>query len=182
MMEAGDVLEMLALLRDHSIAAWLSGGWGVDALVGRQTRPHDDLDLVVPAGHAGAIERLMLDAHFVMAVDERPARFEMRDAWGRAVDVHPVTFDEHGNGIQRLQDGKAFTFPASGFTGRGLIATLPVPCLTAEVQLLCHAGYEPDAKDWQDMEILQQHFGIALPEPYRSAGGRSSVTPSERST
>lgn len=26
---------------------WLDGGWGVDALLGRQTRPHDDMDIVI---------------------------------------------------------------------------------------------------------------------------------------
>ena len=27
---------------------WIGGGWGVDALVGHQTRPHDDLGVVLP--------------------------------------------------------------------------------------------------------------------------------------
>lgn len=36
------------MVEDRGITVWLSdGGWGVDALLGEQTRPHNDLDLVV---------------------------------------------------------------------------------------------------------------------------------------
>ena len=33
----------------------VDGGWGIDALIGRVTRAHDDLDLVVPLSRADAI-------------------------------------------------------------------------------------------------------------------------------
>jgi lincosamide nucleotidyltransferase A/C/D/E len=39
-----DVLEILAALDGFGV--WIGGGWGIDALAGRQTRPHDDLDLM----------------------------------------------------------------------------------------------------------------------------------------
>ncbi|MGZ4382041.1 MAG: nucleotidyltransferase domain-containing protein, partial [Gaiellaceae bacterium] len=44
-MRATDVLEVLAALGEAGVRASLEGGWGVDALVGRQTREHEDLDL-----------------------------------------------------------------------------------------------------------------------------------------
>lgn len=43
-----DVHRVLDLLSDADVETWVSGGWGVDALVGRQTRTHRDLDLLVP--------------------------------------------------------------------------------------------------------------------------------------
>ncbi|MDH4308687.1 MAG: amino acid transporter [Acidimicrobiia bacterium] len=43
-MESAAVLSVLDLLDE----AWVDGGWGVDALVGRQTRRHLDLDLALP--------------------------------------------------------------------------------------------------------------------------------------
>jgi len=46
-MTAERVLELLAVLRSAGIRAILDGGWGVDALLGSETRPHEDLDLVV---------------------------------------------------------------------------------------------------------------------------------------
>src|SRR5919206_1484702 len=45
-MDAARVLELLAHLTAREIPVWLDGGWAVDALLGEQTRPHDDLDLV----------------------------------------------------------------------------------------------------------------------------------------
>src|SRR2546422_5781430 len=47
MMVASDVVEVLDRLDGAGIEASLDGGWGVDALLGEQTRPHDDLDLIV---------------------------------------------------------------------------------------------------------------------------------------
>jgi lincosamide nucleotidyltransferase A/C/D/E len=47
MMSAADVLDVTSRLEAAGISFWLDGGWGVDALVGRETRPHSDLDLVV---------------------------------------------------------------------------------------------------------------------------------------
>jgi uncharacterized protein YaaQ len=46
-MTADDVLEIVGLLRASDVDVWLLGGWGVDALVGEQTRDHKDLDLIV---------------------------------------------------------------------------------------------------------------------------------------
>jgi len=45
-MTGDDVLEILAVLRKAGADVWLGGGWGIDALVGKQTRPHRDLDLM----------------------------------------------------------------------------------------------------------------------------------------
>jgi hypothetical protein len=44
---ADDVVRILGRLEEAQIDAWLHGGWGVDALLGKQTRPHEDLDLIV---------------------------------------------------------------------------------------------------------------------------------------
>ena len=39
------LLAVVGLLEADGIDVWLDGGWGVDALLGQQTREHDDLDL-----------------------------------------------------------------------------------------------------------------------------------------
>lgn len=43
MMSAERVLDLLDLLVDRGLDVWVDGGWGVDALAGRQTREHGDL-------------------------------------------------------------------------------------------------------------------------------------------
>jgi len=50
-MTAADVVEILGWFRAASADVWLDGGWGVDALVGEQTREHKDLDLIVRDAH-----------------------------------------------------------------------------------------------------------------------------------
>jgi 2'-5' RNA ligase len=44
-MGPADVLDVLELLHRAGVPCWLVGGWGVDALVGRQTRRHSDVDV-----------------------------------------------------------------------------------------------------------------------------------------
>jgi len=46
-MEPSDLIGLLRLLDSASIDTWLDGGWGVDALLHEQTRPHKDMDVVV---------------------------------------------------------------------------------------------------------------------------------------
>jgi lincosamide nucleotidyltransferase A/C/D/E len=46
-LEAGDAIDLCQILEQRGIRFWVMGGWGVDALLGRQTRPHKDLDLLV---------------------------------------------------------------------------------------------------------------------------------------
>src|SRR5438093_973720 len=48
---ADDVLEVLRRLDEARVDWWIDGGWGVDALLGKETRPHDDLDLAVRRAH-----------------------------------------------------------------------------------------------------------------------------------
>jgi hypothetical protein len=46
-MTQDDVVEILGLLVPQVIDVWVDGGWGVDALLGYQSRTHNDIDLVV---------------------------------------------------------------------------------------------------------------------------------------
>lgn len=165
-MQAADVLAVLAALDAAGVPAWLDGGWGVDALVGRQTRPHSDLDLVIALGQAGRAESALRLLGFAVVDDARPTRLVLRDGAGRQIDCHTVTFDATGGGVQELPDAAAFRYPAEGFRGTGRVAGQPVACLTAEVQVLCHLGYPPDADDYHDMRLLHECCGVALPTPY----------------
>ena len=167
MIEAQDVLEIVAALRAAGIDVWLDGGWGVDALVGEPTRKHDDLDCVIALARAQDALAALAPLGFAMHEDELPTRFVVRDARNRRIDFHTVTFDHEGGGVQRLQDGSSWRYPPHGFRARGRIAGQPVPCLTADVQALAHVGYEPDEKDMHDMNLLARRFGIDVPEPYR---------------
>jgi lincosamide nucleotidyltransferase A/C/D/E len=168
MMRARDVLQVVDRLDAAGVRAWLDGGWGVDALVGDQTREHDDLDLVVALTDATAAQAALAAVGFALAEDERPTRFVVRDAADRRVDFHTIEFDETGDGVQRLQDGRSWRYPREGFSGSGRIGGRVVRCLTAEAQVLCHLGYDPDDTDRHDMALLAERCGVAPPAPYGS--------------
>ncbi len=159
-------LEIIAALEAHGVRASLDGGWGVDALIGYQTRVHEDLDLVVALQDVNAIKCALGPFGYTVAEDYLPVRFVMRNKGGSQLDFHTVTFDEQGGGTQQLPDGDSFLYPAEGFV-RGEIAGQSVPCISAEVQLLCHLGYEPTSKDSDDVLLLCRHFKLAVPSVYR---------------
>lgn len=46
-MTADDVIEIVRLLEQNHIDLVIDGGWGVDALLGEQTRLHSDLAIAV---------------------------------------------------------------------------------------------------------------------------------------
>jgi lincosamide nucleotidyltransferase A/C/D/E len=167
MLSAIDVLEILDALQAVGVRAWLDGGWGVDALLRTQTRPHDDLDLVADTRDLPRLQAALANRGFALAVDELPTRCVLRDARDRRVDVHPVVFDDEGGGVQALPGGSSFRYPPAGFAGVGFVGGRLVPCLDAATQLLCHAGYPPDEADRHDVRALCARFGLEPPDGYR---------------
>jgi lincosamide nucleotidyltransferase A/C/D/E len=178
-----DVLDVLHRLDAAGIEWWVDGGWGVDALLGEKTRPHDDLDVVV---RREEIDRLpTLFPEFARSEEEWwPARFVLRNDAGRQIDFHPVEFDEHGDGWQELIDGSRGRYPAADLKGSGRIGGRRVRCISPELQLR-HHDYptgRPDDIDWDDVRILCERFGLALPPAYRKRPGfieskRTRATP-----
>jgi lincosamide nucleotidyltransferase A/C/D/E len=57
--ELSAVLDVLDVLDGASCRVWVGGGWGVDALDGRQTRTHRDLDLAVDAEHEALAQEVL---------------------------------------------------------------------------------------------------------------------------
>ena len=47
MITAKDAIDLITLAESQGIEVFLDGGWGVDALLGEQTREHQDIDLFV---------------------------------------------------------------------------------------------------------------------------------------
>jgi lincosamide nucleotidyltransferase A/C/D/E len=143
------------------IDVWLDGGWGVDALIGEQTREHDDLDLVTARSDVPLLIETLGQEGYEVAKGQLPTCIVLLDPIGRQVDVHPVAFNDAGDGIYRMEDGRDWAYPAAGFAGRGSIAGQSVPCLTPEVQVLCHAGYELAETDRHDLAVLRERFGVS---------------------
>ncbi len=162
-MEGPRVVELLDLLEDAGVTVWVDGGWGVDALLCEQTREHDDLDLVARLGDVPRLTEVLVAEGYEVVAGAPPKSFVLVDAIGRQVDVHPVSFDESGGGVYVTDDGGSWVYPAAGFVGRGIVSGRAVFCLTAEVQVVVHAGYELAEKDYRELRLLHERFGVELP-------------------
>jgi lincosamide nucleotidyltransferase A/C/D/E len=134
---------------------WVSGGWGVAVLVGRQTRAHRDLDLAVDASALDACLSTLHSLGYVVETDWLPVRVELEgtgDAW---VDVHPVTFDRDGQGRQPACNAADFVYPPTAFTA-GVLRGRRIPCLSREQQRVFHRGYALRPQDRHDLRQLEQ--------------------------
>ena len=164
MLSAEDAAALCALLEERGIRFWVMGGWGVDALLGSQTRPHKDLDALVSLDDLPTLWDL-LDAHgFTLRyvweenrwLDDEPHRwptaFVVADGDGRELDVHVISIEPDGAVIQRYAN--PWPFP-SAITGQGSIAGVAVTCVSRETQLAMHTGYVLPDGHQRDLELLQ---------------------------
>ena len=169
-MTAADVVEILEWLEEANADVWLDGGWGVDALVGEQTREHDDLDLIVRDVHETRMRDVLRTHGFTQIPGGVPQSFILADERGREVDVHPVGFDDDGIGHVLSERGEPFVHPAEAFAATGSVSGRPVACLSAEAQMSNHSsGYAPGETDFHDMTLLHDRLGTPLMGPYRTA-------------
>jgi lincosamide nucleotidyltransferase A/C/D/E len=164
---ARDAIAIIGAIEAAGIRCWVDGGWGVDALLGAEGRSHDDIDLVVPLAEANAVLAALDPLGFRCHLDGRPTRLVARDAGGRQVDLHTVTFDHHGTAWQAGAGpgGGPCPYPLEGFT-TGAIDGRAVGCLSAELQLAHHRGYEPGPVDLADMDRLCARFSLTWPQEY----------------
>jgi lincosamide nucleotidyltransferase A/C/D/E len=159
------VLELYQSLFREGIQIWLDGGWGVDALLGKQTRNHSDLDIIIADQDLPKFRKLLNKKGYVEVLrdDSSEWNFVLMDQAKDLLDIHVVSFDSHGNGIYGPIDRGIF-YPASSFPGEGLINGLKICCLTPEYQLDSHSGYELKEKDRQDILALCQKFNLKCPK------------------
>jgi lincosamide nucleotidyltransferase A/C/D/E len=169
-MRATDAIGILDRLDGAGVWYRLDGGWGVDALLEEETRPHDDLDVVIRRTDCGAVAAALPELERV-AREWWPARFVLRRG-ATQIDCHPLVFDEADDGWQELPDGGRSSYPARDLEARGRIAGREVVCVSAELQLRHREGYvDPDDVDWHDIHALCRRFGFDVPERYRRRPG-----------
>jgi lincosamide nucleotidyltransferase A/C/D/E len=172
-MTSADVLDLYRTMFATDVAMWIDGGWGVDALLGEQTRFHKDLDIAIEERHVPMLFEVLSARRYtkVKAEDARPWNFVLGDENGKEVDVHGIVLDENGNGQYGPAENGEF-YPAASLTGSGLIAGQTVRCISAEWAVKFHSGYELKEKDFRDVTALCQKFGIGLPATYERFKGR----------
>lgn len=180
MVSAEDVIRLYQRLLENNIQIWLVGGWGIDALLGEQTRPHKDLDVIMLVDDVGRLRELLSHDGYefgylweenVWTVDvlgaETATAFVLKDAEGRELDAHAMRLDADGDGIPAW-DAEGRILKRQDLTGEGIIAGVTIPCYTPEMQMTCHTGYELPEKHLRDLELLHKKFSVAYPTELRN--------------
>jgi lincosamide nucleotidyltransferase A/C/D/E len=166
-MNAGDVVGLYTELENLGITIWIDGGWGVDALLGEETGPHQDLDITIQQKDVLKLRELLQVRGFneIKLKEARPWNFVLGDESGREIDVHVIVIDAVGNGLYGPAE-KGETYPASSLTGTGSINSRSVRCISPEWAVKFHSGYALRDKDFRDVSALCKKFGIELPEAF----------------
>lgn len=153
-MPAEEVLAVVDWLEARGAVHVITGGWAVDALVGRATRPHRDLDVIVEAGACDGLARWLRGRGYEAVADWLPIRIELRR--GRCgVDLHPMKVDGRGDGVQAGFGTQVFEHRAADRT-RGRIGGRRVVVATAARLMELHRGYEPRPEDLHDIALLRR--------------------------
>jgi lincosamide nucleotidyltransferase A/C/D/E len=161
-MNPQEVLEIVKLLSQNNIDVIIDGGWGVDALLGKQTRTHQDLDVAVMHKDVPTI-RALLEARGYQEVprdDSWECNFVLGDSLGHLFDLHSCTFDEAGNNVFGVK------YPYDSLNGTGSIDGHTVRCISPEWMVKFHSGYELDENDYHDVKLLCKQFNIEIPKEY----------------
>jgi len=163
-MRPAGVLQVLDRLEAAGLAVWVAGGWGVDALVGHQTRRHADLDLLLDCtDERRALAELALLGYGTVTSERvssplMPRRVAVYDAMGRSVDLHPVDVMRWLATVAAERLAGAGD-PARAAFAEGRIGGRPVPCLSADLQIAAHNGYLWRDADREDFRTLRAMAG-----------------------
>ena len=152
-------------LDQNGVRCWVMGGWGVDALLGRVTREHKDLDLLVLISDLPRYAEIVQSEGFdrklewsesqLIQVDTLHFDSAFVDAHrdGREIDVHVIDIDHEGAVVQFHTD--PWPLPREGAFGVGTIEGVTVRCVSRAAQLAMHSGYELPENHREDVRLLQ---------------------------
>ena len=163
-MTAEDAVEIISLLEQNGIEVYVVGGWGVDSLLGEQTRKHGDLDIALPHRFVPKLRELLEARGYedVPRPDTSGFNFVLGDNRGHLIDVHSYTFDENGNNVFGI------AFEPHHLTGTGTINGYMVNGAPPDVTVEFHTGYDVGKDDFHDVQAICERFSISLPKDYES--------------
>jgi lincosamide nucleotidyltransferase A/C/D/E len=166
-MRSTDVVSFYDEMERLGIEIWVNGGWGVDALMGMQTRSHEDLDILIQQKDVpGLLDYLKAQGYQEIKLDiRRPHNFVYSDGFRKEIDVHVIVIDGNGSFIYG-EGATAEVFTPDVFSGRGYINERAVKCITPEWSVKWHTGYTPRDRDFLDVTGLCERYDIGLPEEY----------------
>ena len=166
-MELETVTALCSAFDAADLPYWVDGGWGVDALLGEQTRPHSDLDLAGRLGDMPQFERLLVSLGYQLMIDPEQRSWNpvFRHPKDGSVDLHGFVLNANGEGMLG-EPSENSMYPAGALDGVGLLGAIPVRCIAAPFVLMFRNGFEPRAVDHHDVDVLCSRFDIKRPSRF----------------
>jgi hypothetical protein len=145
------------------ISAWLFGGWGLDARIGRITREHGDIEFWVERTDAGRSRAVLVEAG-ATALATQPPEEACEFTWDGA-DFSTAYFDRRPDGTFSQPEGRwsDWLFPPGSFSDEpGTLDGMPVLAMSAAGMLAMKEQYPRlrnggpwRPKDIDDIKVLR---------------------------
>jgi len=164
------LLHVADTLEAAGVLYWLAGGWGVDALLGRQTRPHRDLDIIIDEFESNEPRA----RHALEAIGFRHVKFDMGGIW---MPLRSTLDDDSGHKVELVGIDWTRLMSAIGSGARdggtvaesddrvgevfteGTVNGRKIPCLSAQVQRLFHTGFHLEPGGRHNVDLLDTVIG-----------------------
>lgn len=154
-MNKKDVLNLYTLFDSNNIKVWIDGGWGVDALIGKQTRPHNDLDIAIERRDVVKLRNILRNKGFREKEQANSTEWNfVMENNGKEIDIHVFEFDDKGNNIYGI------AYPKESLVGIGTINRKTVRCVSAEYAIKFRENYKLKEKDLKDVKALRNKFNL----------------------
>jgi lincosamide nucleotidyltransferase A/C/D/E len=158
-MDSKTVIKIYQWLESAGIQIWIDGGWGVDSLLGRQTRPHKDLDIAVQWKDVPLLREFLAAKAYKQIKEDNKWNFVLADPGNNELDVHAFIYDDKGNVVDGIM------YPAESLTGTGSIDGRAIKCISARymVEFLTPWMAKYPDKYLQAVSNLCKKFNIPFP-------------------
>jgi lincosamide nucleotidyltransferase A/C/D/E len=157
-----DVIDLYKKLNNAEIKIWIDGGFCVDALLEKQLRPHNDLDIAIQWKDVSKLQEILAEQGYKQIREDSKWNFVLGNEKGHEIDVHAFIYDDNG----KIVDG--IMYPAESLSGNGVIEGQSVNCISPKYMVEFLA---PWISKWPDkylpaISMLCEKFKIELPKEY----------------
>lgn len=181
-LQIDSLTEMMRSFGQKGIEFWLSGGWGIDALLGKITRNHSDIDIVIEVNHRNDLIQFIEreDSNLrITRITESNIKLldQQRDVLIDVVFIKKVSeshyiFDPDSS-LEFVIPIKVEYLPS---IFNGTIEDLAIKAITWEGQYLIKSRYQQllgeslRDKDKSSLKIIEQQLSVlALKKVYRES-------------
>lgn len=172
--EQAELIRVCQALTEEKLPYWVAGGWGLDVLVGCQTRRHGDLDFVVDSFHDNlpsvTATLIRLGYHQKKPLGGTmwfPDAHVFEDLRGHHIEVLGINWKLLMTAAELLASTTSVA-PAvahrnqevtsellEGFTTTGVLEGMALPSLSVVAQELFHLGYKRREEDSHAEDVIK---------------------------